>query len=219
MCERHGTDFLHPEGTCANGAMIVGEALGKWEQRDCLPFRPWADAGGVLERMFNRMGLKRQQFVITNALHCRPKNDWLADSPWEYSALRHCRPNLKADIARYRPRAIWALGNIALRELTGVSGVASEMQSVTHLGGYVLPLADDLQYDPAVRIPVVPDFHTAFLRRGKMSYFGRSCRTLQRTLNIAAGRDKDWLWDIDPHLKETHGNLDYLTRPTYSDRK
>ena len=212
--ESHGHDFSQIEGTGSNGIMVIGEASGKEEARECLPFRPYAPAGGVLERAFRRMSLKRNQFSITNCGRCRPRKDWLSDSPWEYAALRHCRPNLIAAIAEFRPRVIWTLGNLAMREVTGYSGVAREMQSISHLTGYCLPTAPDLSPTP---IPVVPAFHTAYLRRGKMSHFGQLTRTLKRATNIAAGTDRDWLWGVVPEDPATHGGLRYATQPTVGD--
>jgi uracil-DNA glycosylase family 4 len=209
--EFHGHDFSQIEGTGSNGIMVIGEASGKEEARECLPFRPYAPSGGVLERAFRRMSLKRNQFSITNCGRCRPRKDWLSDSPWEYAALRHCRPNLIAAIAEFRPRVIWTLGNLAMREVTGYSGVAREMQSISHLTGYCLPTAPDLSPVP---IPVVPAFHTAYLRRGKMSHFGQLTRTLKRATNIAAGTDRDWLWGVVPEDPATHGGLRYEIHPS-----
>ena len=137
-CYSHGTDFSAVDGSCQIGVMIVGEASGREEARDQLPFRPYAPAGSVLERALRRMGYSRGQFAVTNILRCRPKNDWLDHSPWEHSAISRCRTNLVDAIGIYQPRAIWACGNIAMRELTEFSGVASEKQSVSHLAGYVL---------------------------------------------------------------------------------
>src|SRR5882757_9401761 len=135
-CYFHGTDFSSIEGTGSSGVMLVGEASGEMEARQGTPFVPYAPAGSVLERVFKRMGLDRQQVSITNVLRCRPKNNFLDGAPWEYSALNHCRPNLDAAIAERRPKCIVALGGIATRELTGMAGTA---QGVTHLAGYVLP--------------------------------------------------------------------------------
>jgi len=210
-CSSHGTDFSAIEGTGSSRILIVGEASGDHERRDQLPFRPWAPAGGVLERAFQRMGLKRNQFAITNVLRCRPKNDWFSKSPWEHSAANHCRANLKAAIAQFQPSVILALGNISMRELTGFSGVAEEMQSISYLAGYCVPSAPDLSL---TLIPVVPGFHPSHLRRGKMSYFGQLCRTLQRAVNIAAGKDREYLWGVIPSDRSTHGPLSYSTHPS-----
>src|SRR6476646_1476580 len=135
--ENTGTDFSRVEGTGVNGVLLVGEASGEHEARECAPFRPFAPAGGVLERCLRRMGLDRQQFAISNAIRCRPNvHNWLEGNPAEYAALRHCRPNLDQAIADYRPRCIVSLGGVALRELTGEAG---EARGVTHLAGYVMP--------------------------------------------------------------------------------
>src|SRR5260370_23382391 len=64
--------FSLPEGTGSLGVLVLGEALGKWERDDGLPFRPGAQAGSVLERAFRRCGLFRAQFRLYNTVQCRP---------------------------------------------------------------------------------------------------------------------------------------------------
>lgn len=218
QCLDHGRDFSEVEGTGANGVMFVGEASGEHEQRDKLPFRPYAPAGAVLQRTLNRLTLSRAAFSITNVLRCRPRNNWLEKSPWEFSAISHCRPNLTAAIQQHKPRAIQPLGTVATREVTGLAG---EKVGVTHLAGYVLPYSprrercdfcirfDDATTDPNCPhcqgtgytdarpplIPVVPNFHPAYLRRGKAAYQGIFARFLQRAVDVASGRDRDWMFN------------------------
>ena len=201
-CHSHGTDFSRVEGTGSLGVLIVAEASGEMEARDQLPLRPYAPAGSLLERAFKRMGLSREQFSITNCLRCRPVKNWLVGSPWEWSALTHCRPNLDAAIAERKPRAILAFGDTAMRELTGEAG---EARGVSHLGGYVLRGPQD--------IPTIPCYHPAFIRRGKAAYQGLLYRTLNKSVQVAAGRDHEWLWNIDPERKETYGQLRYSLHP------
>ena len=225
----HGSDFSAIEGTGANGVMLVGEASGEHEQRDCLPFRPWAPAGALLQRVLHRMGLAREQFSITNVVRCRPRNNWLEKSPWEYAAINACRPNLDAAIAERRPRAIVALGGIATRELTGEAG---PQRGVSHLAGYVLPSRTDSKWPPVAQaalehlgladpssrpVPVVPTFHPAFLRRGKASHQGIFARSIARAVNIAAGRDHDYLWNVVPSDSSTWGGLRYACHPSLAD--
>jgi uracil-DNA glycosylase len=202
-----GTDFSRPEGTGANRVLIVGEASGEMEARDQLPFRPFAPAGAILQRTFKRMGMDRNQFVISNTLRCRPPNNWLEKAPWEFAALNHCRPNLRQVISDYRPQCIMALGGTALRELTGEAG---EARGISHLMGYPIPCQSDL----ADGVPVIGNLHPAYIRRGKASHQGVFARVVQRAVNVAAGRDRDWIWNIDPERKETYGYLDYVTHPT-----
>src|SRR5271155_262471 len=167
-CYGHGTDFSEIEGTGSSGVMLVGEASGEHEQRDQLPFRPYAPAGSLLERILRRMGIDRQQFSITNILKCRPRNNWLDGSPWEYSAINHCRPNLTHAMADRRPRCMVALGCISLRELSGLSGASL---GISHLAGYVVPSTTRIGPGPAVppgtivnglvgaATPVIGNFH------------------------------------------------------------
>jgi len=219
-CEKHGTDFSQVEGTGSLGVLLVGEASGEMEARDQLPFRSYAPAGSILQRVLQRMGYDRKQFAITNTIRCRPKQNYLEGSPWEFSALQHCRPNLDFAIAQYRPRCIVALGGVALRELTGQAG---EQRGITHLAGYVLPMERAvLAHIPngmsaTVGIPVIGNFHPAFLRRGKASHQGIFARILQRAVNIAAGKDREWLWNIDPSDRTTWGDLHYEPKVTTSD--
>lgn len=204
-CEGHGTDFSRVEGTGANGVLIVAEASGEMEARDGLPLRPYASAGSLLERSLRRMGMDRQQFSLTNVLRCRPRNNWLEGAPWEYAAISHCRPNLVQAISDRHPRCIVALGGTALRELTGMAG---EAQGIGHLAGYVLQGPND--------IPVIGNFHPAFLRRGKASHQGIFARILNRAVAIAAGKDIQWSWGVAPDdpLAHAHASLRYLTHPS-----
>jgi uracil-DNA glycosylase family 4 len=233
----HGTDFSRIEGTGANGVMLVGEASGENEARECLPFRPYANAGSILQRTLREMGLDRAQFSITNAVRCRPRRDWLEKSPWEYSAINHCRPNLVAAIAEHKPRVIVALGGTALRTLTGMAG---EALGITHLAGYVLPCTigdSNVQVDDGVLLaagddsqqpgdllhpkthatPVIGEFHPSYIRRGKASHRGIFARILKRALNIAAGRDTNYLWNINP--EEPHASLTYQTHPSLDEAR
>jgi uracil-DNA glycosylase family 4 len=207
-CHSHGTDFSRISGTGSLGVMIVAEASGEVEAREQRPLVEYAPAGSLLERSFRRMGLDRNQFSLTNTLRCRPRNNWLAGAPWEFSALNHCRPNLDAAIHERRPKAILALGDTALRELTGETG---ESRGISHLNGYVLPGPD--------RIPTIATYHPAFIRRGKAAYQGIFARHLKRAVDVAAGRDREWMWDIDAEQKETYGQLNYSLHPSLDEAR
>lgn len=224
-CHDHGTDFSAIEGTGSSGVMLVGEASGEFEARELLPFRPGAPAGSVLQRIVRRMGLDREQFSITNVIRCRPRLNWLEEAPWEYSATTHCRPNLAQAIAERKPRAIVALGGVALRELTGYAG---KQQGVSHLAGYVVPSVNypsphdwsgnSTGMPSPTSIPVVGDFHPSYLRRGKASHQGYFSRVLQRALNISKGQDKNWLWNINPDDEFTwRRHLNWVIQPKLSD--
>ncbi len=126
-----GHGFIYPEGQGQIPLMLIGESPGGHEIQDGLPFRPHAQAGGVLERTLARTynpvtngpGVPRSSISIHNLISCRPPNDWLSNAPWEHSAVGFCsRVHLKAALERYKPQVLVALGATPLRELTWLSG-------------------------------------------------------------------------------------------------
>jgi len=222
--------------------MIVAEASGEQEAREQRPLVEYAPAGSLLERTFKRMGYSRAQFSLTNTLRCRPARNWLSGAPWEFSALNHCRPNLDAAIRDRRPRAILALGDTATRELTGEAGEARGVshlcgyvlptyqqvpepctESDCVMTGAARPDCfmcggsgiSGTQNAPAQNaIPVIPAFHPSFIRRGAAHLQGIFARHLQRAVNVAAGKDHEWIWGIDPERSETYGSLRYSLHPS-----
>jgi uracil-DNA glycosylase family 4 len=210
-CLPHGTDFSIVSGTGSLGVMIVGEASGEHEQRLQEPFVPFAPAGSLLERTIRRLSLDRAQFSITNVLRCRPKGDWLSDAPWEHDAIEHCRPYLMEAVRARRPRCIFALGGTALRVLTGMTGTKL---GISHLRGYVLPsLTPDFADADGGPIPVVGSFHPAFIRRGAAHLQGVLARDLTRALNVAKGKDDNWIW-ASPEEAVNEGSLQYQAHPS-----
>ena len=175
-----GTGFSKPEGTGANGVLAVGEGLGFNEAKDGLPFRPYAEAGSVLERAFKRSGYDREQFRLYNIVNCHPPNDWLAGAPWEIGAIEHCKVHFRRVVEEMKPKVILALGSIALRTLTGMAG---KYQGITHLRGYVL---DAYEYG----IPVLSTYHPSFIRRGNQNLFGVFCRDMMMAVDLAKNGKK-----------------------------
>jgi uracil-DNA glycosylase family 4 len=188
---------------------VLGEASGESEARDQLPFRPFAAAGSLLERTFRRMAIDRRQMVISNVCRCRPPNNFLEKAPWEFSALTHCRPNLVNVVREYKPRCILTLGGLALREVTGEVG---EARGVSHLMGYCIPSSPDLG-----RLPVIPALHPAYIRRGKASHQGVFARNLQRAVNVAAGKDRSWEWDLEE--AQRNGRIRYSLHPSLDEAR
>lgn len=194
----HGTDFSQPEGLGTLKVCVVAEASGEHEQRDQLPLRPYAPSGSLFERTLRRIGLSRDQFVVTNCLMCRPKDNRLEGMGYEQEALSHCSPNLAAVLRRYKPKVLLALGNVAIRHLTGWSG---PQRTVSHLRGYALralpeweeAAARDHNTDPLL---VIPTFHPAFLRRGAIHLTGVFARDIARAVNVAQSRDTSYILDL-----------------------
>lgn len=147
-----GEGFLGSEGTCSNGVLIIGEAAGKHEAAQGLPFRPNAPAGGYLEKIFHLARIPRKDFGLFNIVNCKPPANDLVGAEYEAGAIEHCRPNVDDAIRRLRPKILLALGNTALRSLTGNSDY-----NISGVRGYVLKSTYGL--------PLIASYHPSFLIR------------------------------------------------------
>ena len=151
-----------PTGRGSNGLVILGEKNGATEARRNLPFHPHAAAGHQLDKTLKRLNKSREGFKIGNVISCQPLGDKLAHMPWEFDSIDYCK---KVHLSSWLPangqQVIFALGDIALRELTEFSGIGSEKQSISHLRGY--PLKSKYGW-------VIPSYNPGFVSRGKPQY-------------------------------------------------
>jgi DNA polymerase len=124
--------------------MFVGEAPGEDEDLQGQPFV--GKAGGLLTKMIEAMGLRRDQVYICNTVKCRPPNN---RNP-EPDELAACEPFLKQQLAAVKPEVIVTLGKFAaqalLREETPISRMRGRWR----------------EYEG---IPLMPTFHPAYLLR------------------------------------------------------
>lgn len=179
--------FVRHEGSGSNGVVILGEAGGYNEYLDGLPFRPHAQAGSKLEEVFRMVASEtgqpcsRSQFLIDNVCKCHPPGDKLAGASYEKGAIECCSKNFDNLMQVYKTnhnRVILALGNIPLKFLTGVSGIAEEKQSISHLRGYVFESRYGL---------VVPSLHPSFIRRGNNHLTPLLVEDMKKALGVAKG--------------------------------
>lgn len=201
-----GRGFSQPEGQGTLGVLIIGEALGVSEYIDGLPFRPYAQSGAVLERVIKKAGFDRQQFVLSNIVKCQPPNNKLEYMWYEKQACSACCRYTDSIITNYRPRVILALGNVALKHLTGLIGKA---RTVTHLRGFNFP---SLSYNG---IPVIPSYHPSYLARGKKNLTGVMIHDLKRAVEIAqqgVPKDIETHYVGFPTVKEAQNYLRLLEK-------
>lgn len=166
----NGLGFSRPEGSGSLGVMIVGEALGENEEKDALPFRPYAQSGSMLERLFRLCGYTRNQFTIWNTVACRPPKNWLDGAPYEAGAIEHCRRHFQTVYGLAKPRVILAMGGVATRALTGESG---KSRGVKYLRGYWFSTPWGW---------VLPTFHPQFLMRGEKRMIGVVAHDLKKAV-------------------------------------
>ncbi len=195
--------FSHPEGKGTIPLLIVAEALGDAEAKDGLPLRPYAPSGSVVEKAINQLGYTREQFALWNIVGCRPPNNELEKTWYERGAIDHCRTHFDAVVARFAPKAILALGNVALEALTGWSGKARTVSSVR---GYVL-------WSYRYNIPVVASYHPSYIRRGGMKDFWVLRHDLAKATAIAREQFSDYVLANNPEDLRQKTQLRYVVEP------
>jgi len=124
--------------------MFVGEAPGYDEDRKGLPFV--GEAGMLLTKIIEAMGLKRSDVYICNILRCRPPNN-RNPLPEEISL---CIGYLHKQIDQIRPQVICGLGKIASQTLLNTN------TTITKLRG---------NWQEFRGIKFMPTYHPAYLLR------------------------------------------------------
>jgi uracil-DNA glycosylase family 4 len=202
--ETQGLGFSYPEGHGTLGVLMMGEALGENEARDGKPFRPYAQAGSLLERVIKMCGYDRMQFRLSNVIQCRPPRDFLDGALWELGAVNHCAVHRDRIVAEARPKVILALGGVPLRYLTAESG---KNRSISYMRGYVLPCSE------WEGIPVVPSFHPSFIKRGKQNFINVLAHDIRKAVAIAQGKFSNYALTEQERIN----SVTYITRPTLDD--
>lgn len=150
--------------------MFIGEAPGKEEDQQGLPFV--GDAGRLLTRLIEKMGMKRDDVYIANIIKCRPP---MNRDP-EEDEVAVCRGFIEKQISVIRPTVIMTLGRIALQTL-----MKSPKLKITSARGHFLDFEG---------IPVMPTFHPAYLLRNpqdKMLTWSDAQKVLTR-IGLSAGK-------------------------------
>jgi uracil-DNA glycosylase family 4 len=128
--------------------LIVGQNPGGQEALAGKPFI--GPSGAVLNEILAESGLDLNDIRVTNAVRCETLQE-RAPTPKEVDA---CRVYLKEEIHATRPSVIIAMGDVALRALTKLSGITSKR-------GKEYPLHPAFEY----QCSVWPTFHPAHILR------------------------------------------------------
>ncbi len=139
------THIVFGEGDLDARLMFIGEAPGREEDLQARPFV--GDAGVLLTRLIEKMGLMREAVYIANIVKCRPPMN--RDPEWD--EIEECKGFLERQIDIIRPDAIMTLGRIAAGTLMG-----NEKVKITAIRGKLFEYRG---------IPCVPTFHPAYLMR------------------------------------------------------
>ena len=123
------TQVVFGSGSPHADLMFVGEAPGFHEDQQGVPFV--GQAGKLLDRLLEGIGLTRADVFVANVLKCRPPGN-RDPLPEEIAA---CEPHLFRQIELIEPKLVATLGNFATKLLsgrpTGITRVHGHEQEVT----------------------------------------------------------------------------------------
>jgi uracil-DNA glycosylase family 4 len=114
--------FVPGYGPRQAGRVIVGEAPGEQEVRECKPFV--GRSGKRLNKALVAKEVDRSNVYITNTVLCRPPHN--EDPP--PGAISACFHRLIHEVQGTMPRKVLALGKVASRTLTGDSRPIKHMR-------------------------------------------------------------------------------------------
>lgn len=123
------------EGNAKARLVFVGEAPGEEEDLQGRPFV--GRAGKLLDRLIERVGLRRSEVYICNVLKCRPPNN-RDPEPMEVGA---CESYLRTQLEIINPRVICTLGRHAYNALLHTDERITRIRGVLtkYRGTFLLP--------------------------------------------------------------------------------
>ncbi len=137
------------DGNAAAEIMFIGEAPGRDEDRQGLPFV--GRAGQLLDKMLAAIQFERSDVYITNMIPWRPPGN-RTPTPLE---IELCRPFIQRHIELVAPKVVVLLGNVSTKALLGTS------QGILSLRGNWT----EYRSDNDITIPALPTLHPAYLLR------------------------------------------------------
>lgn len=137
-------NLVFGEGNPEAKLIFVGEAPGVEEDLQGLPFV--GQAGKLLTKIIEAIGLKREEVYICNVLKCRPPAN-RSPLPQE---VAQCNQTLWKQLDIIRPKIICALGKFAAQTLL------NSQEPISKLRGKFLEIQG---------IKIMPTYHPAYLLR------------------------------------------------------
>ena len=148
-CQRCGlgasrAKLVYGVGNSNAQLVLVGEAPGREEDLQGEPFV--GEAGQLLDRILQAMGLHRDDVYLCNVLKCRPPNN-RDPQPDEVAT---CEAFLVRQLAAIRPQVIIGLGRFAVHSLLKTNAPISKLRG---------------EWQNYQGIPLMPTYHPAYLLR------------------------------------------------------
>jgi uracil-DNA glycosylase family 4 len=165
-----------PDGDDRASVALAGDS--PWTE-EVATGRPFAGSSGKwLDSILSKRGMDRSSFLVLNAgTQCKPPFLGWNDAPEQHfdaeAALNRCRPYLDEIIISHPSlKAIVAMGNVALRRLTGFAEIETNHS-------YLFQTAYD--------IPCIPTFHPSSILQGNHNYTIAFVLAIAKAIEIANG--------------------------------
>jgi DNA polymerase len=143
LCEQRNT-IVFGEGNPHASLVFVGEGPGEPEDQQGRPFV--GNAGQLLDKMINAIGLKREDVYLCNVIKCRAPGN---RNP-EPDEIATCSPYLLRQLELIKPKVIVALGDFAAQTLLNTNN------GILQLRG---------EFQPFRGAQLMPTFHPSHLLR------------------------------------------------------
>jgi len=122
------SNYVPGEGRGENGLVLVGEAPGAHEDRIGRPFV--GPSGDLLDEFLAEAGIHRSEVYITNVVKYQPPMNDIKKIGMMGLSLEECEKELWTEINAIKPNCILALGNTALKAVSGKDGIQKWRGSV-----------------------------------------------------------------------------------------
>jgi len=132
------------EGSSGARLMFIGEGPGRDEDIQARPFV--GEAGRLLTRLIEKMGMKREDVYIANIVKCRPP----FNRDPEEDEIATCKPFVERQAEIIHPGVIMSLGRVSAQSILGMKMPISRMRG---------------NFFSFNNIPLMPTFHPAYLLR------------------------------------------------------
>lgn len=172
------TNIVMSRGNYRYPIVIVGEAPGYYEDDAGVPFV--GQAGKMLERVLNSVGIESEDCLVTNMVRCRPPDNRAPTS----KELKACYPYLYREIKAAKPDVIVLLGNTPLKFFLGSNCAITNYQG--YFIDYTLRSPRGKKYTRLDHYTFLPWFHpAALLRDASLATGGKKWQVWQSAIELS----------------------------------
>ncbi|MBN6187929.1 uracil-DNA glycosylase [Aneurinibacillus sp. BA2021] len=173
LCEQ-AKNRVPGTGTTGTPLMIVGEGPGEDEENWGLPLV--GISGSLLTLIMEKAGIRREQVYLTNVVKCRVTDEKGKNRTPMREETLECGKYLQRELEIIRPRAVLALGKVALQFFF------PEMKTMSQFRGNVYEYKG---------IKIVPTWHPAYVVRQRGDALTKTKREVWHDIHVAIACAKE----------------------------